>query len=364
MNTETIYNDFFTLLQWGLETECAGESVSLSDEEWKMVYRLGVRQGVGVILMDGLQRMIEAGDMEGAGPGKVLRTKWVADCLNQERIAGRQYAAAEELAEVYAAAGMRTVVLKGIAAGTCYPRPLHRPCGDLDCFLMGDYERGNVVAEEAGADVRRGFYKHSHIKFRGLEVENHQFCTAIRGSRRMKAFERVLQGLLKDEGTTMIGETHLENPLPLFNALFLTHHSQRHYLSEGIAMRHLCDWAMLVKVYGKEIDWVRFGQLAAEYGMKDFADACVRLSAKYLGVAVPKGYEVAADEERDKMLLRDLLGYRKTVSYGNKWKTRVALLKNIYSNRYRYRYFSDTTMLGELAKLVWGFIWERKPSLE
>lgn len=56
---------------------------------------------------------------------------------------------------------------------------------------MGQYEFGNLLAERWGASVKRDFYKHSHIRYKGLVVENHQFCTAIRGSRRAKDFERL-----------------------------------------------------------------------------------------------------------------------------------------------------------------------------
>lgn len=39
----------------------------------------------------------------------------------------------------------------------------------------------------------------------------------------------------------------LETPPDLFNALFLTKHAQGHFLTEGIPLRHLCDWAILLK---------------------------------------------------------------------------------------------------------------------
>jgi hypothetical protein len=70
--------------------------------------------------------------------------------------------------------------LKGIAVSSYYPNPLHREFGDLDCYLFEQlgskiiwnnaYEKGNIAAEIVGADVRRGLYKHSHIKFKNFEI--------------------------------------------------------------------------------------------------------------------------------------------------------------------------------------------------
>ena len=41
-----------------------------------------------------------------------------------------QLKTASELADIYAKNGIRTVVLKGIAAGINYPQSNYRPCGD------------------------------------------------------------------------------------------------------------------------------------------------------------------------------------------------------------------------------------------
>ncbi len=366
---------FFRLLRVGLETEkadgrnpvgffvCDGEVEDVKGK-WREIYRLGVAQGVGVIVFDGLQKLVKDGCVPaGLMPPREIKGKWMADTMRLEKVCGMQYQLSSALAGLYAEHGIRTVVMKGIAAGLNYPQPDHRPCGDLDCFLMGDYERGNVIAESAGAKVKRGFYKHSHIKYKGLEVENHQFCTAVRGSRRWKAFERLLHGLLCKDGTEKIGDTSLECPPPLFDALFLTYHSQRHYLSEGIALRHLCDWAMLLKVHGSNVDWTRFREVAGEYGLDAFADSMTRLSAAYLGVPVPGGYDVTGNEKLDSMLMDDILNYSKIYDGMSEWRARISLVKGVMANRRRYRYFSDTSMLSDLARLIYGFCFDRNPVL-
>lgn len=43
----------------------------------------------------------------------------------------------------------RMILFKGQANALYYPHPEHRNTGDIDCYLMGDYDRGNEVAEKA-----------------------------------------------------------------------------------------------------------------------------------------------------------------------------------------------------------------------
>ncbi len=353
---------FFQLIRLGLGTENIIEG-NVASDCWLDTYSLAVRQGVGAFLFGGLQKAIGAGEIPADSVPTEVKMKLFAHTRQVEKHCITQFKTAAALADIYAMQGIRTVVLKGIAAGMNYPQPNYRPCGDLDCFLMGDYERGNVVAEQHGAKVERDFYKHSHIFYKGLMVENHQFCTSIRGSKRTKAFERLLQSLLRDEGTIKIGDANLECPSPMFNALFLTHHAYRHFLSEGIALRHLCDWAMLIHQQGNEVDWVSFNNYCELYGMKRFADTMTRLSAKLLHIDVPASYKIDKNDMLDDYLLHEILygGSHAIVETG--WKRRFSIIKDISNNRKRYKMFSDISLFRNILQLIYGFCFDREPRL-
>ena len=183
--------DLFALLRAGVRSGDTPDIGGSTDDRWRELYTAASSQGVSALVWDGIRRLPPESQ-----PSRELRLRWAYNVERIEHRYGQQRRRAAELAAAYAEAGIRTVVLKGFAVSRLYPVPEHRPCGDLDCFLCGDYERGNRVAEQVGAEVKRDFYKHSHIVFRGLTVENHRFCTAVRGSRRAKRFERHLQRLL------------------------------------------------------------------------------------------------------------------------------------------------------------------------
>lgn len=358
----------FGLLRAGLDLSSpVGEELFRSPVDWPAIYRLALTQGVLAIAWDGLQLQIAEGALPAAvQPDRAFRIRWA---YNVEQIKKRyrmQYAAARELGEAYNAENIRTVVMKGFSSGSYYPKPEHRPCGDMDCFLMGEYERGNVVAEQVGAKVDRNYYKHSHILYKGLTVENHQFCTAVRGSRRAKLFERELQAVLCSETCEYIGDSHLEKPSPLFDALFLTIHARTHFLSEGISLRHLCDWAMLLKWHGDNIDWAKFRNIAAirDGGLVYFAECMTWLAHEVLGVDCPNLPYVGCKADAVRILSDILYGRNAVFNTGvSAWLRRLHMVRNYWTGNWKFRTFCRTNALLHICRSTWAFMTERNPKL-
>ena len=342
----------------GMQDAASTVFAPLTSGQWTAVYRLASEQGVLAVVWDGVRQLPPE-----VQPPRELRLRWAYNVERIERRYAQQQHRAAELAGIFAEAGIRTVVLKGLAVSRSYPVPAHRPCGDLDCFLCGDYERGNRAAEAAGAEVKRDFYKHSHIVFRGLTVENHRFCTAVRGSRRAKELERRLQRLLAERPSDRLADTSLLAPPADFNALFLTRHALSHFLTEGISLRHLCDWAVFIEREGAQVDWAAFREIAAEHRLLRFAEILSDLSVRYLGVARnPLPAEVPAISDR---VLENILRERRHLndSAGRVWSKRLRLVGNLCRDRWKYRDVYERSFLLELMRLSWGFLFDRNPRL-
>ena len=157
-------------------------------------------------------------------------------------------------------------------------------------------------------------------------VENHAFCTAIRGSRNRKALERHLQHLLDTKPNTPIEGTHLLRPCADFNALFLTAHSFGHFLTEGIKLRHILDWALLLRAEQDNIDWGSFYEWCDKMHYTRFVECLNLICEKYLGVnAMAYNRDSSAKSlsyDKEKMATRIL----KDVFHGN----------SIYTKGYGY----------------------------
>lgn len=356
--TDSVRIGLFALLRAGLRPAKTLDTGGLDASCWRELYAVSVSQGVLALVWDGVRQLPEE-----LQPPRDLRLRWAYNVEQIERRYEKQRRRASELAEIYAEEGIRTAVLKGFAISRLYPVPEHRPCGDLDCFLLGDYERGNRLAERAGAEVKRDFYKHSHIVFRGLTVENHQFCTAIRGSRRAKAFERHLQRLLDERSLQRLPDSELLVPPADFNALFLTKHALSHFLTEGISLRHLCDWAVFIDREGAQVDWAAFRAVAAEHHLLRFAEILSDLAVRYLGVAAnPLPADVALLSDR---VMSNILYERRHLndSPGNVWIQRMRLIGNVFRDRWKYRDVYQRSVLSEIIRFPIGFFFDRNPRI-
>ena len=355
----------FRLVRAGLDLgggEPATDSAPfVSAPDWKWIYKMSARQGVLAVAYDGLGALIKAGVIPAeCQPDRSLKLQWGFNVVEIEKRFAHQQQVAVELAKIFADQHIRTVVLKGLAVAEYYPRANHRPCGDLDCYLMGEYERGNQICETIHADVKRDYYKHSHIVYKGLTIENHQFCTAIRGSKRAKDFERELHRLLPADATRPICNSPLEQPDALFTALFLTIHAWGHFLTEGVALRHLIDWMMLLEKFEQDIDWTRFRTIAAarDEGMLRFSESMTSL-AHYVA-----GTSKTLSETDQKLLHSILFDQDKINNKGySAWMGRVMLVRNALLSDWKYKAFSEQSAFGKTLNNIWSFIVERNPHL-
>lgn len=326
--------------------------------DWRKIYTIAAHQGVLALVFDAVATL----PLE-QQPPKSLKMQWIASIANIEQRYNYQKSVAKDLAEQFYKNGITTYVLKGFAIANYYPKPEHRECGDLDCFLGGEYERGNCLAESIGAKVTREYYKHSIIVYRKLMVENHQFCIGVRGSRDLKEFERHLESTIS-KGATQIEGSHLIKPSADFNALFITMHAMTHFLVEGIKVRHILDWAMLLKAEQDNINWEEFYKWADRMHMTRFADALTAISVEYFGLKVtnPAIHTTSPYSER---ILRDTIENSEGIH--NKgysaWKSRFMQIRNRLSYTWKYHKIYQKSILIELLKSIFAFLFERHPKL-
>ena len=320
---------------------------------WKSLVNLAFEQGVSAISVDGLQRLYELHpslELELDKPEfEELKYEWFGSIFQAETDFAAYFSAAKSLAKLYADNGVRTLVLKGLAFSECYPVPSHRSSCDLDCYLAGDYEKGNQLVELAGVAVDRDYFKNSSFCYEGLHVENHHFFTAFRGSRKAKEYEKLLQQEISATGGRSIFDSKLLTPPVMFSALFCISHAQTHFLSEGITLRHILDWALFRKRHYDEIDWARFESICKEYGMWQFAQTFTRIGLFLLGES-----DYSSLTDVDLRLLDDTLYGPREEQYRG-MKRRVQLVMKSLRSGWKYRHFSDQSALQSVTQRVVGY---------
>lgn len=335
---------------------------NLSEEDWNALYQLSRQQGVLAIVFDSLEGI-------SAYIPSQIKLKWAYGAMQIENRFDKQLSLANEIGGEFCKHNIKTVVLKGFAISQYYHIPRHRECGDFDCYLMGEFERGNIIASKLGAKVRFDDYKHSHINYKGLTIENHKFCTSIRGAKVNKDFETFLQQLLIDEqyGISQLNDYPIYTPSPTFNALFLLKHSMLHFLYEGIKIRHLLDWAYFINNENDNINWEICEYWCSKLNLNNFTLLLNKTIERYIGLQLPlcplKGSinDKNIDRFIDNILYSDSSVYNR--KHNSIWGQRYAIVKNIILNRWKFSQVYNKSLTIELMRASVSAIVERHPKL-
>ena len=334
--------------------------------DWSVLIDEADRQGVSVLASDGLQRLYDSG-LYVANDEKELRrmkAKWFGKTMKYERRYAGQMAAAQKMEELFSENGIRTMVMKGFTVSECYPIPAHRYSSDLDCYLVKDgehmmaYELGNQVMEKHGVKVNRNYYKNSAFDLPGLHVENHKFCTPFRGNKTLTQFERLLQKMALEGPMTPIGDTRLLAPTPMFSALFLTEHAYSHFLHEGLTLRHILDWALFRRKHASDLDRDRFEAYCSEYGLSRFLSSINAVGDYVLGLRALEDLTLI-----DRRFLDDVWN-GPALHHGEKGlRARISLVGNIVRAAWKYRAYSNISMIQAIWISVKGFFFMRRPEI-
>lgn len=123
--------------------------------DWSAIHTIAEKQGNLAVALDGIKQL-----PEDQRPPKVQLLQWIGEVLQGYEQHYELYRkASEDLVAWYHAHGYRMMLLKGLACGKNWPKPEHRPYGDIDIYLFGRYK-------EADAEMVQEF------KFQGFKVDN------------------------------------------------------------------------------------------------------------------------------------------------------------------------------------------------
>ena len=344
-----------TLLRLAIGAECA-ERVNVGGVSWQAVYAMARKQGVLAVAFDGLSKIFEHDKEFAKAFPMSLKLQWInATCSIEQRYENSK-AVCSELVDRWAEQNIKTLCLKGLAFSTYYPQPNHRECGDFDCYLYDDYDKGNAIAKQFGAKVDDEWYKHSEIIYRKVMIENHRFIVAVRNGKKTKKLHNLLDNIARTEERKPIFDTRIEMPSAMFNALFMNHHSLTHFLSEGIRLRHILDWALFLAKEQDNLDWERFYALCEEFEMRAFVDCSTAVAIKVFNIEItnPKIVVESPYTERvlDSILNDDDAVFSQSVG---KWRTRLMLVRNLFASKWKYEAFANTGIIAKFVSLAWGY---------
>lgn len=282
----TSQDTFLQLVRLGIGHD-SGNIAGVFD--WNDIQSLAERQGLSAIIVDGVEKLPET-----QRPPKVVLLQWIGKTLQSYEYRYELYRRAiAELASFYNENGYKMMILKGYACSLGWPKPEHRPCGDIDIWLFGRQKEADAALvasfkiQDPSFNIDNGHHHHTMFYWRDFMVENHYDFVNVYAHKSSREIEKVFKQLGEDD--THYVELYGEKvylPSPNLHALFLIRHMVIHFVGNDINLRQLIDWAFFVKNHTKEIDWQWLEGFLERYHMKDFFNCINAICVENLGFDV------------------------------------------------------------------------------
>lgn len=319
--------------------------------DWVELKALAEKQGLSAIVLDGLDKCSAA--ISDKMP-VALKLEWIGEIMQNYEARYSAYAKAiSSLSGFYNRHGYKMMILKGFACSLDWPKPDHRPCGDIDIWQFGQWkEADSVLQKELKIKIDKSHHHHTVFNWQGFPVENHYDFINVHHHKSNVEFDELLKELGKDDSNTFVlNSEKLYLPSPNLHALFLIKHIMLHFSTGEMTLRQLLDWGFYAKNHSKEIDWDWLESVLEEYGMKKLYDVFNAICVGDLGFDVNNFNKVQFDPTLKDRVFNEILSpefpneepkllFRRIFFKYRRWKANEWKLKLCYKESMRSAFWS------------------------
>lgn len=194
-----------------------------------------------------------------------------------------------ELNDLMKSAGIPYVAIKGLASAYYYPDPSLRDMGDVDFLVYEkDFEAAKQAVLSAGFEVDHGDDEESiHIAFKREPVsiwEQHRSVNGVPCGLVGELIKKELNHTIETAERIELDGSVCRVPDKFHHGLIMILHMISHMTSEGIGLRHFCDWAVFANSIGNEEFIGLFESKLKRFGLWKFVQIMTAVSEKYLGI--------------------------------------------------------------------------------
>ena len=240
---------------------CLGKKRNMSrviaGMNWQALYSFASKQALLGLCFDGIERLGEEYPEElRLNPiGRELLMTWMGKAQQIRRQNMKVNAVASKLFSMLREDGFRCCILKGQGNALTYPNPYSRTPGDIDVWVNASREQITEYAKthfEIGNDIR---FQHLETSMDGVPVELHFFpCTMnnpIYHVRLQKWFKRNADLQCSNVVSLPDGIGEIAIPTTAFNVIYQLTHLYHHFFDEGIGMRQIIDYFLVMDDFWK-----------------------------------------------------------------------------------------------------------------
>ncbi len=319
---------FFELLQVALGTRDKLSRVP-SAAEWGRLFEEAERQAVAGVMLGGLERMPAE-----QWPPLEVKLEWIGEAQAIESQNKLLNTEARRLTEVFAAEGRRSAILKGQANALLYPNRFSRQSGDIDIWVEGGRKSVKELLDrlEMTDDHTHSTYHHIDLSpnDQGIVVEVH-FRPSLGNhnpwtNRRLQRFlnGEILRLTICEEGFCV--------PSVTFALVMQLAHIQQHFFNEGVGMRQIVDYFLLLRSSTAEERSVVSRHLRS-FGLLHSAGALMWMLSETLHME-EELMLCGPDEKRGRQLLSDVMEGGNFGSYSE--RLQIGLFRGFIKGRLRH----------------------------
>ena len=226
---------------------------------WQALYSFASKQALLGLCFDGIERLGEEYPEElRLNPiGRELLMTWMGKAQQIRRQNMKVNVVASKLFSMLREDGFRCCILKGQGNALMYSNAYSRNPGDIDVWVNASREQITEYAKthfEIGNDIR---FQHLETSMDGVPVELHFFpCTMnnpIYHVRLQKWFKRNADLQCSNVVSLPDGIGEIAIPTTAFNVIYQLTHLYHHFFDEGIGMRQIIDYFLVVNDFSKNV---------------------------------------------------------------------------------------------------------------
>ena len=227
--------------------------------DWRQLYNFASRQALLGFCFDGIERLTKefSEELKQNPMGRDLLMTWMGAAQQIRRQNMKVNAVAGKLYSMLREDGLRCCILKGQGNALMYPNAYSRNPGDIDVWVNASREQITEYAKKhfkLGDDIR---YQHIETSMDGVPVELHFFpCTMnnpIYNARLQKWFKRNADLQCSNVVSLPDGIGEIAIPTTAFNIIYQLTHLYHHFFDEGIGMRQIIDYFLVVNDFSKNV---------------------------------------------------------------------------------------------------------------
>lgn len=335
-----IHLSFLHLVRLGIGHSESTNNSCCEKVDWDSIKALADRQCLSAVLLDGLLQL-----PKGYLPPEEIVLQLIGRSVKYYECKHNLYRKAiAELAKFYNDHGFKMMVLKGYACAIDWPKPEHRPTGDIDIWLFGQQAAADKELDSwfkihsSSSEIDSSHHHHTVFNWQGFTVENHYDFINVHARKSNVKLEKIFKELgdechIESANKTSIGiDAHCRTknyalnsqkgmripwievngervylPSANLHALFLIRHMVAHFAADRINLRQVLDWAFFVEKHGKEVDWKWLLEKLDEFGLRRFFDVINVICVEDLNFSAELFPYVHSEKSLKQRVLGDIL---------------------------------------------------------